>query len=217
MAVGSVGSGIEVGLTENRPLLGGQEAIKYFIPLKDNNGTYGVGSSKCGGMGFGTCSDTGDGGGLLTMILRFTPVSTSQPSTLQVLFEDLDLKNANDPVGFLERLQVVRANNSPVTPWITDINQILSNGDIEGNADTQQLLTVALGILSNDPLYLKLVFKSKAEFHGENTAEYLVATVTSPDPVPPQVVPLPAGFLLMGTVLAGAGGIASWRRRRKAA
>jgi hypothetical protein len=30
-------------------------------------------------------------------------------------------------------------------------------------------------------------------------------------------VPIPAGFLLMGTVLAGAGGIAKWRRRKAAA
>jgi hypothetical protein len=70
VAVGFVGSSVEVGLTENRPLLGNQEAIEYFIPLKDNNGTYGVGSNKCGGTGFGTCADSGDGGGLLTMILR---------------------------------------------------------------------------------------------------------------------------------------------------
>ena len=37
--------------------------------------------------------------------------------------------------------------------------------------------------------------------------------------LPPPVqtpVPLPAGFVLMGTVLAAAGGIAKWRRRRKA-
>lgn len=30
---------------------------------------------------------------------------------------------------------------------------------------------------------------------------------------PPGEVPVPAAFLLMGTVLAGAGGIAGWRRR----
>jgi hypothetical protein len=36
-----------------------------------------------------------------------------------------------------------------------------------------------------------------------------------PPPVGPEV-PLPAGFWLMGSVLAGAGGIAKWRRRRKA-
>jgi hypothetical protein len=78
-------------------------------------------------------------------------------------------------------------------------------------------LSVALGVLSNDPLYLKLVFKSKSDFHGTNTAEYLIATVSSPDPVPDQVVPLPAGVVLMGSVLFGACGITSWRRRRRAA
>jgi len=39
-------------------------------------------------------------------------------------------------------------------------------------------------------------------------------------PLPPRgegTVPLPAGFLLMGSVLFGAGGIAGWRRRRRVA
>ena len=38
-----------VGTVAFSPLLGGQ-AIKYFIPLGNDNGTYGVGSA-CGGAG----------------------------------------------------------------------------------------------------------------------------------------------------------------------
>jgi hypothetical protein len=216
-AVKAVGNVTEVGLTENRPLLGNQEAIKYFIPLKDDpDGIYGKGSS-CGGTGYGTCADTGNGGAILTMILRFSPVSMTEPSTLQVLFEDLDLAHANDPNGFLERIRVVKANGDALTPWITDINQILVNGDISGDADTQQLLQVQLGTLTADPLFLILKFKSQADFHGTNTAEFLRAIVTSPDPGNTHVVPLPSAFLLMGTLLAGVGGVAKWRRRRERA
>jgi LPXTG-motif cell wall-anchored protein len=40
--------------------------------------------------------------------------------------------------------------------------------------------------------------------------------VTPPDPGTGEV-PVPGAFMLMGTVLAGAGGIASWRRRRNRA
>ena len=109
VAVGAPGSNTPVGLTEDRPLLDvgifqDIKAIKYFIPL-ENTGIYGAKPSGCG-AGFGTCSDTGDGGGKLTMYLRFSPVSLTQNSTLRVIFEDLDLKNANDPVGFLEKLKL---------------------------------------------------------------------------------------------------------------
>jgi hypothetical protein len=219
IAVGSIGDDTQVGLTEDRTGPGGigPDAIKYFIPL-ENTGIYGAASGSCG-TGFGTCSDFGNGGGRLTMYLRFEPVSTSTPSTLQIIFEDLDLIDANDPAGFLEKLRVLKADGvTGITPWITDIDQILLNGDIEGDANSQQLLSVQLGTLTalDDPLFLVLQFKSTSTFYGQNTPEYLIATVTSPDPAPPQV-PLPAGFVLMGTVLAGTAGLARWRRRRAAA
>ena len=207
VAVGFVGSDTPVGITGDGLFL--DNAIKYFIPLKDNNGTYGV-SYGCGATRFGTCSDTGDGGGTLTMILRFSPVSMLGVSTLDVLFEDLDLIGANDPTGFLERLRVFKGDGTAITPWITDIASTL----VDGNADTQQLLTLSLGALTVDPLYLILKFKSSSTFNGTNTAEYLIATVTGPDPaLPPSEVPLPGAFLLMATALIGAGGVARLRRR----
>jgi hypothetical protein len=78
-------------------------------------------------------------------------------------------------------------------------------------------LKLNLGQLTNDPLYLILKFKSDADFYGTNTAEFLVAKITSPDPGNTEVVPLPSAFLLMGTLLAGVGGFAKWRGRRERA
>ena len=206
IAVGSTVSSAQVGVIADGLFL--DNAIRYFIPLTDTNGTYGTGPS-CSGTGFGTCSNTGDGGGLLRMILRFSPVSTTMPSTLSVLFEDLDLRNANDPAGFLESLEIVRANGTTLTGLITTIG-----GLITGNHDLQTL-TLVLGVLSSDPLYLKLLFKASSTFIGTNTPEYLIATITSPNPaVSP--VPLPGALWLMGTVLFGAAGLAKWRKRRLA-
>jgi hypothetical protein len=221
MAVGAVGSNTQVGLLADRPLLDvgifeDQKAIKYYIPLKDSGGTYGVGKYTCGGTGFGTCSDSGDGGGLLTMILRFSPVSKTANSTLRVIFEDLDLSGANDPVGFLERLKVqtwsAKDNKAvDLTGWIKDIG-----GLVTGNSSTQQILSLALGTLQTDPLYLFLQFKAQSTFNGTNTAEYLIAMVTSPDAPPGGggEVPLPGAVALFGTVLAGSWGIGRWRRHR---
>ena len=48
-----------------------------------------------------------------------------------------------------------------------------------GNANIQTL-ALLLGTLSDDPLYLVLKFKSILRFMGTNTAEYLIATITSP-------------------------------------
>jgi len=96
--------------------------------------------------------------------------------------------NANDPAGFLEKLQVVSADDTPITPWITDISTILTNGTLSGNSNTQQILNLSLGIVSGDPLFLKMLFQSQSPFNGTNTAEYLIATVTGPDE-PPQGKP----------------------------
>ena len=68
-----------VGSTDVRAALGATPAIKYFIPLGNASGTYGVG-------GFGTSSDTGNGGGFLTMILAFSPVDVTKGGLLTILF-----------------------------------------------------------------------------------------------------------------------------------
>ena len=98
-----------------------------------------------------------------------------------------------------------------LTPWITDIG-----GLVKGDDDTQQILELALGTLTTDPLYLALQFKSQSDFHGTNTPEYLIAMVTSPERPPGGggEVPLPGAMALFGTVIAGSWGVNRWRRRR---
>jgi hypothetical protein len=206
VAVSGIGSTTQVGSTENRPLLGGQ-AIKYFITLGNDNGTYGVGSN-CSGSGFGTCADQGDGGGTLKMYLRFDPVSTSSPSTLTIKFEDLDLSGANDPTGFLESINVLTSNFTSLTGgWITSIGGLITNFG-PNLTDTQQILNLPLGILPDDEFYLLLKFRSDSDFYGKNTVEYLRAEITA---VPLGPIPLPLTLALL------LGGLWAWKRRFAAA
>jgi hypothetical protein len=207
MAVGSLTGTDPVGSKENRSLLGG-DAIKYFIPLGDSNGIYGLGGN-CSGHGFGTCSDTGDGGGTLKMFLRFSPISTTAPSMLTIKFEDLDLKRVNDPNGFVESLNIYRGATSLTGGWINNISSLLVDGDHDS-----QILNLVLNLPISDPLYLVLKFKAKSDFKGTNTAEFLRATITEIPQAPPVPTPLPGALVLMGTVLAGSYGVGMWRRRR---
>jgi len=199
VAVESLTSSTQVGLTENRPLLGGN-AIKYFIPLST--------SGTCVyGMGCGTRSDRGSGGRRMSMFLRFDPVSTLGPSTLNIYFEDLDLRGANDPLGFFESLRIFKADGDPLTGLINDI----ADAGVSGDYDTQQLLSFDLGVLPESVFYAEFRFKaSYTDKHGNpkwgrNTPEYLIAEVIS-------AVPLPAaGLLLLGAL----GGLGVVRRRRR--
>lgn len=195
VAVGAIGSVVEVGNTVVRPM-SPIPAIKYFIPLGNGDGTYGVG-------GFGTTQDYGNGGGTLTMILAFQGVSLSSPSKLEILFEDLDLDGANDPWYFLESMQLFRADNTQLTNLITDISDPL----VAGDKDTQQLLSLSLGVLDADPFYLVAKFKSDSKYHGYNTPEYLIATVSA--------VPLPAAGWMMLTGLVGLAGVGLRRRSKR--
>ncbi len=201
VAVGAIGDNPftqEVGLKENRAI--GNDAIKYFIPLGDTSGTYGV-------AGFGLAPDSGDGGGLLTMILAFAPVNTSVNGVLTVLFEDLDLVGGNDPTGFLETVEVFDAGGTTVTGPITNLG-----GLVTGDSDSQTL-TVNVGALVSNPYYLQLVFSADSPVNGTNTAEFLIASLDNPDGTV-GLVPLPAALPLYGTGLAVMGFI-GWRRRQK--
>jgi len=168
----------------------GDGAIEYYIPLGDASGTYGVG-------GFGTFSDTGNGGGTLAMWLRFAPVTASAGATLNILFEDLDLMGANDPTGFFETVNVFDKDGTSLTGNITNI----SNPLVAGDADTQQLLQLLLPTLVDSALYVRLDFTANYTGWGQNTPEYLTAEVM-------QVVPIPAAIWLFGSVLGliGLGG-----------
>jgi hypothetical protein len=178
-----------VGQTENRAALGG-EAVKYFIPLSDNSGTYGVDN----GGNFGLQADSGNGGGTLSMYLMFDPINAGSQYILEVLFEDLDLVGANDPVGFLESVEVLSADGltSLSGGVITDIG-----GLIGGDANTQQLLSLFLGAITDDPFLVRLDFVASFINNGTNTAEYLIAEITE--------VPLPAAVWLFFSGIAGLG------------
>jgi len=212
VAVGAIGDDPDtqsVGVTKNRAI--GNNAIKYFIPLGINSGTYGVG-------GFGTAHDHGFGGGTLSMILAFKPIDPTANGLLSILFEDLDLIGANDPINFLESIQIFDQTGASVAGLIDDI----SSNIITGDANTTQLLSLPLGSLgagaisgSPSTYFVQLDFVASLSGHhkGKNTPEYLIATI---DEVPGtiSVVPLPASLPLFGTGLAVIGFI-GWRRKQK--
>jgi hypothetical protein len=177
------------GPTVYRNALGG-DAIKYFIPLTSSGTcTY--------GLNCGTSSDTGYGGTVMSMNLMFTPVVTNAAATLSVNFEDLDLIGANDPWWFLEEVQVYDGGGNSLTSLITNIADPLVTGD----AITQQLLSVDLGVLTDTTYFASLKFSADSMYYGRNTPEYLIATI---DQV---TVPEPATVLLLGLGLLGMGAV----------
>lgn len=181
----------------------GAPAIGYYIPLGDASGVFGAGDGSPADGGFGQSSDSGDGGGRLTMILRFSGVETGVGGVLTVLFQDLDLAGANDPVGFFETVRVYDAAGDPLTPLITSIG-----GLVTGDSNTQQLLSLSLAssLFAGSDLFIKLKFRSAFDRNGANTIEYLRASVSQ--------VPLPAALPLFVAGLAGLGFAGRKRRCR---
>ena len=113
VAVGSVGSSTP-GRNDRQIAQFFDDAIKYFIPFNGTSGTYGtVGSCVLSASGLAPISGW-----------RGRPpdddpeVFTGQhdhTSTLSVVFEDLDLIGGNDPVGFLEKLNVFKSDGTSLT------------------------------------------------------------------------------------------------------
>lgn len=181
-----------VGATENRPALGGT-SIRYFIPLSDNSGTYGVSN----GGTFGLNSDFGNGGGLLTMYVKFSGLTVGQLYNLIVRWEDLDLTPVNDPNGFTENLQVRRADGTNISGLITALGATPNGGGtVTGNA-TSQLLTLAVGAATAADMILRFDFRAAFTGNATNSAEFLRAELSP--------VPVPAALPLMMAGLAGLG------------
>ena len=80
----------------------GNGAVAYFIPLGDASGTCRV----TDGGDYGTTSDTGNSGGLMSMYLRFDELAAAVDAELNIFFEDLDLAGVNDPTGLFETIDV---------------------------------------------------------------------------------------------------------------
>jgi PEP-CTERM motif len=186
VTVDGLGSSTGVGTTVFRSALGGN-AVKYYIPLTAAPATCTF------GVDCGTVADSGSGGTVMSMFMKFNPVSTTEASWLEILFEDLDLAGANDPFGFLETVEVFNGSGTSLTGLITDISNSLVTGDF----DTQQLLSFGLGVLGSTPLWLELRFSSNYIYTGTNTPEFLIATVSS--------VPEPATLGILGLGLLGLG------------
>jgi hypothetical protein len=220
ISVGAFGSSSQVGLpTLNMSALGGSGTIGYYIPLGDHDGgIYGTTGSGnvCGSSGFGTCADWGNGGATLKMILMFSPVSTTSPSTLTVNFQDLDLAGANDPTGFLESLNVYKWNGQSAVSILPGGNPVTSIGGLVTGDHDYQTLSLGLGTLTASPLYLELKFNATYTSSGTNTEEFLRAFITDPGSGPPAHAPGPiAGAGFPGLLVAGGGLLGWWRRRSR--
>ena len=195
---------------ENSPL-GIPDAIKYFIPL-----TTAADVATCVfGVNCGTSSDSGTGGTLMSMFLSFTPVTPGVSGTLSVLFDDLDLINANDPVGFLEEVTVKSGGTEIISIDTFDGSIITSPNDPGNPGDniTELVLALDASDVAADPLILELVFSASSS-GGKNTPEHLLALFDQAGGV--TAVPLPAALPLFAGGL-GIMGLMGWRRKRKAA
>ncbi len=186
----------EVGLGATNP-----NAISYFIPL--TNGTncfFGVGSC-------GLVSDTGQGGGTMSMWVKYASVAGGL-SFLNTVFGDLDLIGVNDPVGFFESVQVFDKDGNALTSLIDSASDA---GVDAADATTQQGVAINLGTLNANTDYFAR-FQFKTTFRREtasNTPEHLVTWISSTPIV--TTVPLPAAAWML---ISGIGGLFAVSRRR---
>lgn len=109
--VDAIGSDSQVG--------SGSGEIEYYIPLGSAGlpssgpapGTYGVTGVPCGTAGL--CQDGGSGAGYLganALVMNFYFDLSGEPdsasATLKFVFDDLDLRDVNDPTGFVESMSL---------------------------------------------------------------------------------------------------------------
>lgn len=184
--------------------------INFFIPLSGTGTavTYGV-VPLGGGAASGTTSDscvygsTGSSscsGGLLEMILYFSPVEVG-PGELSLLFTDLDIDGVNDPWFFLETLQILDSSGGLLhTIDVSFLNDPTDRG--------AQQIDLGISITTQPDFYLRLVMGTAFTYgyYGAtytNTEEHLLATIVS--------VPEPSTLFLFGTGLLL---VAGYRRRQ---
>ena len=201
---------VGLALTTTSPL-GLSNAITYFIPLSSAPATCTYGD------GCGMTADIGSGGTAMSMFLEFAPVTPLLGGVLTIQFDDLDLKNANDPYGFFESIQIFDSNSAELTPLISDIllSALITAPAPAADNITTLALPIAGGVVVSNPFYVELVFRAQYDYTGKNTAEYLTATFWQESGSVSEV-PVPAALPLFGTGL-GIMGFIGWRRKRRMA
>ena len=206
--IGTVPAGLPpIGISP----LGLSNPITYFIPLSSAPATCTYGD------GCGTSPDTGSGGTAMSMFLEFGPVTPLLGGVLTIQFDDLDLKNANDPYGFFESIRIFDSNSAALTPLISDIllSALITAPAPAADNITTLTLPIDASLVVSNPFYVELVFRAQYDYYGKNTAEYMTATFWQ-ESGPVSEVPVPAALPLFGTGL-GIMGFIGWRRKRRMA
>jgi hypothetical protein len=200
--------------------------ITFFIPLSTaNGGVFGV--TPHGTRTAGTYADTGSGASsTLTMWLMFSPVNLPvATASLTFSFFDLDLAGVNDPFGFFETVRFYDVNGNPISPTISQNNQVGGgttyyplNYTVTGNTTSQTIFFPDVTSIVQNPFFVQLTFGSNYGTRtGTNTSERLIATlnytnpIVPPPPPPNQPVPEPGTMLMLASGMAGL-----TRLRRKA-